>query len=139
MAIQHGRGFLVQYSADDTSYTTLPAQTALKLSFQDSIIDVTSKNSNGIRELLEELNEYSIKFTVSGNYDDITLMNTLESKAKAATFGFYKIVFPGANAGLDKKFKGKITDLSYDAPKDGAATYSMTVEGSGDDSDISGS
>lgn len=128
MAANKGRDFLLKVGT--TSGTTLAAMTTTSFSISGEAIDVTTKDSpNRTRELLAGSGTVTMSISASGILTGGAQFATMFTAVKAATLDQYTIMFDGGDS-VTGTFL--ITSLEASGEMNGAQTYSVTLESSGD-------
>lgn len=97
-------------------------------SMNNQVIDVSTKDTNGWRELLED---GSLKFfTISGNgiFKDSATDETMRGYVFANSLNTFTFVFPNGDT-VEGAFQ--ITQYERSGSTDGAETYSITLESTG--------
>lgn len=134
MAAQKGSALLIKIGADNTAaanadtYTTVGGLRSTSISHNEEAVDVTNKDSAGIRELLANGGVQSVSVSGSGVFTDATSETTLKTAFGASAFSNYEIVIPDFGT-----YQGKfmIASLEYAGEYNGEVTYSVTLESSG--------
>lgn len=128
MAATKGRDFLLKVGT--SSGVTLAAMTTTSFSISGEPIDVTTKDStNRTRELLAGSGTVTMSISASGILSGGAQFATLVTAVKAATLDEYTVVFDGGDS-ITGTFL--VTSLEAAGEMNGAQTYSVTLESSGD-------
>jgi TP901-1 family phage major tail protein len=94
----------------------------------DEAVDVTTKDSSGVRELLANGGIQTCSVSGSGVFTDAASETTLKNAFGGANFANFEIVIPDFGT-----YKGKfmVASLEYTGEHNGEATYSVSLENSG--------
>lgn len=125
-----GVDFLIQVNtgAEATpTWTTVAGQRGATLNRETDEVDVTSKDSNGWYEGMPTIRNWSIEAEGLLVQDD-TAYARLEQAYMNNEIVQVQLITPSGT-----KYTGKayITDFPIEAPYDDAATYSVTLQGTG--------
>ncbi len=137
MAILNGTDIKV-YSSGTTNLVAFAQNCTLTIN--QSIREITNKESAGFKESLEGLRDFTIDIdgayaytdasgsTMANGADDIILTNLLGASRPTVDF-----IFGDTQATLDVSYSGKgfITSVSLTGGTEDTATYSLTIEGTG--------
>jgi len=123
MAAAAGRGLLIKKGT-----TTVAGVRTTQMAFNNSPVDVTTKDNAPWRTLLDNGGIRSASISVEGVFTDAAVEESVRSDAMANTIGTYNLVFPNADT-LGGSFQ--ITQYQRTGNYDGAETYSFTLESSG--------
>ena len=134
MAAQKGSALLLKIGADATAapasdtYTTVGGLRSTGISMNDEAVDVTTKDSSGVRELLANGGIQTCSVSGSGVFTDAASETTLKNAFGGSNFANFEIVIPDFGT-----YKGKfmVASLEYTGEHNGEATYSVTLENSG--------
>ena len=134
MAAQKGSALLLKIGADATAapasdtYTTVGGLRSTGISMNDEAVDVTTKDSSGVRELLANGGIQTCSVSGSGVFTDAASETTLKNAFGGANFANFEVVIPDFGT-----YKGKfmVSSLEYTGEHNGEATYSVTLENSG--------
>ena len=134
MAAQKGSALLLKIGADATAaassdtYTTVGGLRSTGIKMNDEAVDVTTKDSSGIRELLANGGVQTCSISGSGVFTDAASETTLKNAFGGANFANFEVIIP--NFGT---YKGKfmVASLEYTGEYNGEATYSVSLENSG--------
>lgn len=122
-----GLDILLQVESTDGEYVDLGGQRGATLNRSAETIDVTNKVSGGWKQSITGFKEWSLD--CDGIYiEDDAAYTLLEEAFEAGTELTVKL-----SKGEDFSFSGKavITDFPLEAPYDDAATYSVSLAGTG--------
>ncbi len=134
MAAQKGSALLLKIGADATAaasadtYTTVGGLRSTGISMNDEAVDVTTKDSSGIRELLANGGIQTCSVSGSGVFTDAASETTLKNAFGGANFANFQIIIPDFGT-----YEGKfmVASLEYTGEHNGEATYSVSLENSG--------
>lgn len=129
MAAQKGSALLIKIgSGSPVLYTTIGGLRSTSITMNDEPVDITNKDSAGVRTLLAQGGVQSMTISGSGVFTDAASEATLRSAFGAASFSSYQLVIPdfGAYTGTFM-----VASLEYAGEYNGEVTYSLTLESSG--------
>ena len=129
MAAQKGSALLLKIgSGSPVSYTTIGGLRSTSITLNDEPVDITNKDSAGVRTLLAQGGVTSLSVSGSGVFLDGTPDGTVRTAFGASSFSSYQILIPdfGTYTGTFM-----ITSLEYAGEYNGEVTYSITLESSG--------
>lgn len=134
MAAQKGAALLLKIGADNTAsaasdtYTTVGGLRSTSISMNEEAVDVTSKDSSGIRELLANGGVQTVSISGSGVFTDAASETTLRSAFGASDFHNFQVIIPDFGT-----YTGEfmVASLEYAGEYNGEVTYSVTLESSG--------
>lgn len=129
MAAQKGSALLLKIgSGSPVSYSTIGGLRSTSITLNDEPVDITNKDSAGVRTLLAQGGVSSMSVSGSGVFTDAASEATLRTAFGAASFSSYQIVIPdfGTYTGTFM-----IASLEYAGEYNGEVTYSVTLESSG--------
>jgi TP901-1 family phage major tail protein len=108
--------------------TTIAAQRISSLSINNEMVDITNKDSAGMREILDGGGIQSMSMTCSGVFTDDATQETIRANAAANALATYSFVTE--DAGI---FSGSwlITNYERAGEHNGEETWSITFESSG--------
>lgn len=129
MAAQLGRSFVlaVGNGASPEVFTTIGAAKVTSMRLNGQLVDTTTVDNNGWRELLEGGAVRSVSISLSGIVKDSAAEATLQTNAFAQTIDNYKIT-----TGAGDTFTGafQITQYERSGEVNGAEEFSATLESS---------
>jgi len=130
MAAEKGLSFLIKHGdgAGTEVFTTVAAMRSTSLTINSETVDITNKDSSGMRELLAGAGVRSMSLSGSGVFTKSTEQVLIQNEVLAGSITNYEIVFePG------DKFAGafQVTSLEYAGEYNGERTYSISLESSG--------
>lgn len=131
MAAQKGRELLLKLGdgGGPEAFTTVAGLRDTSVTINEQEVDITSKDSNGIRELLDGNIVRSISVSGSGVFLDSTGFNTIRDSALAGTHNNFQVVIAGtSNAGGTYEGAFRITSLEETGSYDGEQQYSISLE-----------
>jgi TP901-1 family phage major tail protein len=130
MAAQKGAELLIKLGdgASPEAFNTIGGLRSSEITLNDEAVDVTNKDSSGVRVLLPNGGIHSMTVSGSGVFTDATSEQTLRTKMNATSFSNFKIEIPdlGAYTGAFM-----VESLSYAGEYNGEVTYSVTLQSSG--------
>lgn len=130
MATNAKRGLDIKISILEGGSTkkVLAGQRGATLNRSAEVIDITNKAANGWKESMTSFKEWSVDCDGVFVADDAALI------ALETAFNTNKEVDIELSDGTAWGYKGKaiITDFPIEAPYDDAATYSLTLQGTGE-------
>lgn len=127
MAAQKGSAVLIKVGADG-SEVTIGGLRSSSITLNDETVDVTTKDSANIRELLPNGGIQSVSISGSGVFTDAASEGTVRTAFGAATFSRFTFIIPDFG---DYAGDFQVTTLEYAGEYNGEATYSMAFESSG--------
>lgn len=123
-----GRNFLLKLDTD-----LIAGLRTTSLTINDQTVDVTSKDSDGFRELLAGTIVQSMTVSGAGSFRDDATIADIRDAMLAGTHETYSIVVPGtATAGGTYTGAFRITSLEESGNHDGDVQYSITLESDGE-------
>lgn len=127
MAAQKGSLVLIKVDVSGTQ-TTIGGLRSSTITLNDEMVDVTTKDSSGSRELLPQGGTQSVTISGSGVFTDAASESTVRSNFASGSLATYNFIVPdlGTYAG-----SFMISSLEYAGEYNGEATYSLTLESSG--------
>ena len=139
MAAQKGSAMLLKIDQSGTQ-TTVGGLRSTGITFNDEAVDITNKDSLGMRTLLAGGGTQSVSISGSGVFTDSTTeqavrtayfaqANTSDgSAAQAAAFEDFQVIVPDLGT-----FTGTfmIATMGYSGEFNGEVTYDLTLESSG--------
>ncbi len=134
MAAYKGSAMLVKIGATPSgaaasdTYTTIAGLRSTSITHNEETVDVTSKDSSQVRELLAGAGIYSVTISGSGILTDSSSLTTLESAMNASDFHNFQVVV--ADFGT---YEGEfaLTSLEISGEHNGEVQYSVTLESAG--------
>jgi len=134
MAAQKGSALLLKIGADATAaasadtYTTVGGLRSTSISHNEEAVDVTTKDSSGVRELLANGGVQTVSISGSGVFTDAVSETTLKGAFGGANFSNFEVIIPDFGT-----YQGKfmVASLEYAGEYNGEVTYSVTLESSG--------
>ena len=133
MAAQKGSALLLKIGADNTAaaasdtYTTVGGLRSTSVTMNDEAVDVTTKDSSGVRALLANGGVQTCSISGSGVFTDAASETTLRSAFGASDFHNFQIIVPDFGT-----YTGEfmVASLEYAGEYNGEVTYSITLESS---------
>lgn len=127
MAAQKGSALLLKMDISGTM-TTIGGLRSTSISMNEEAVDVTNKDSAGIRTLLANGGVQSMSVSGSGVFTDAASEESLRAAFGASSFSSFDIVIPELGT-----YSGSfmVASLEYAGEYNGEVTYSVTLESSG--------
>lgn len=132
MAKRKGRDFLLYAESTTTASTFIKVGGCRELTWtaNNGEVDVTNKDSNGYRELLEGNFNTTVNITANGVYDDTgTTLEELRTTFLAGSFREYVCTLPDTST-VYLRCEGLITNFEFSGA-DGEITYNLAISGTG--------
>jgi len=130
MSAQKGSLFLLKVGdgGSPETFTTLGGLRATRFAIDNAPVDVTTKDSAGMRELLAGAGVQSMTISGSGLFTDSTAEETLRANASSGAIANYRII-----AGNGDQWEGAFLITAYGRGGDynSEETFSLTLESSG--------
>ena len=127
MAAQKGRAFLLK-DGSASAGTVIAAMRVTRFAINNQMVDVTTKDSNGLRMLLAGAGATSMQISAQGVLDAAAQSTTLINRCLAGSLDAYGIVFDGGGS-IDANCQ--LTGFEAEGQEGDAQTYSLTLESSG--------
>ena len=127
MAAQKGRNFLLKQGTASGG-TTLAGMRVTGMTLNNEQVDITNKDSNGWRTLLEDAGTQSAEITVEGVFTDAAVEETVRGYAFANSINSFGLLF-GNGDQLDGSWA--ISNYQRSGSFNNEETYSMTLMSSG--------
>lgn len=127
MAAQKGNAVLVKIAVSGTQ-TTIGGLRSSSITLNEESVDITNKDSAGIRALLPAAGVQSMTVTGSGVFTDSVAETTMRTGFGGAALLACSFIIPDLGT-----YSGsfQLTSLEYSGEYNGEATYSMTFESGG--------
>jgi TP901-1 family phage major tail protein len=113
---------------DAATGTLLGGLRTTNFTMNNQVIDVSTKDTNGWRELLEDGNVKFFSISGDGIFKDSASDETIRGYVFANTLNTFTFIFPNGDT-IEGTFQ--ITNYQRKGDYEGAETYSMTLESSG--------
>lgn len=134
MAAQKGSALLLKIGADNAvaassdTYTTVGGLRSTSISMNEEAVDVTTKDSSGVRNLLANGGVQTVSVSGSGVFTDAASESTLRGAFGASDFHNFEVIIPDFGT-----YQGEfmVASLEYAGEYNGEVTYSVTLESSG--------
>jgi TP901-1 family phage major tail protein len=128
MAAQKGAALLLKINTTSNTYVTVGGLRSTAITLNDEAVDVTNKDSAGLRTLLADGGVHSISISGSGVFTDVAAEETLRTAMNATAFKNFNVVIPDLGT-----YQGAfmVTSLEYSGEFNGEVTYSVSLESSG--------
>lgn len=127
MAAQKGRAFLLK-DGTAAAGTVIAAMRVTRFAINNQMVDVTTKDSNGLRTLLAGAAAASMQISAQGILDANAQSTTLINRCLAGSIDAYGIVFDNGDK-IDANCQ--LTSFEAEGSEGDAQTYSLTLESSG--------
>lgn len=127
MAAQKGKDVLIKIAVSG-SQVTVGGLRSSTITLNDEMVDITTKDSSGKREILGGAGINSVTFAGSGVFTDSTSEQQLRTNFGTGSLSAMSFIIPdlGTYAG-----NFLITTLEFAGEHNGEATFSLTAESSG--------
>lgn len=132
MAAQKGKELLVKLGNEDgppETFTALGGFRTNSLQINGETVDITNKDSNGFRELLDGAGIRSLSFSGSGVFLDDTQFAAANTAVLGGAKKNYEIIVPDFGT---YGCAAIITSLEMAGEHNGEITYSISMESAGD-------
>lgn len=131
MAAQKGGDFLLKIGDQATpteGFSTVGGFRSNKFSINNETVDVTSKDSNGVRELMPNAGVQSFSISGSGVFMDDAAFATVEQVLRNKEQRNWQVVVPALGT-----YEGpyQVTSLEFGGEHNGEMTYSLSLESAG--------
>ena len=130
MAAQKGSEFLLKIGdgGGPEAFTTVGGFRSNSFTINNETIDITNKDSGGVRELLSGGGIQSFSASGSGVFMDDAAFATVEAAVRAKSTDNWQVIVPDYGT-----YEGpfQITSLEYGGEHNGEATYSLSLESAG--------
>jgi len=134
MVAQKGRLLLLKVG-DGTSpenFTTIAGLRDTSLVINDTSVDITTKDDDGIRKLLDGKFVLTMSVSGTGVFKDDATINSLRSHIMAGTHANFRVVVPGdGDAGGTYEGEFRIESLDQSGTHDGEVQYSISLASAG--------
>lgn len=120
-----GNAFLLKIGTSGTAGTTIAAMEDTTLSMDGQMIDVSTKDSAGFRELLDGGGQKTLSITARGVMTDGTTTDLMMTRVRSGTITAYGLVFGDGDV-IDGNFQ--VTHFGVAGPRDDKQTYDITLE-----------
>lgn len=128
---QKGRLLLLKIGDGEVAeeFDTIAGLRDTSVTINETEVDVTSKDDDGIRQLLEGNILQSVAVSGAGVFKDDETIDDLRSKMYAGEHANFQVVIPGSStAGGTYEGAFRVTSLEYSGTHDGEAQYSVSLE-----------
>ena len=130
MAAEKGSAFLLKVGNGSTPpvYSTVAGLRTTQLSVNGEVVNVTSKDSGGWRELLSGAGTRSVSVAGSGIFTGSAAEGRVKGNALAGIIDDYELSFESG-----ERMQGRflVTRLDYAGDYNGERTYTLALESSG--------
>lgn len=131
MAAEKGSAFLLKVGNGSTPpvYSTVAGLRTTQLSVNGEVVNITSKDSAGWRELLSGAGTRSVSVAGSGIFTGSTAESRVKTNALAGLLDDYELSFESG-----ERMRGQfvVTRLDYAGDYNGERTYTLALESSGE-------
>jgi TP901-1 family phage major tail protein len=130
MAAQRGRLMLLKLSdgVSPDTFTTVGGLRTTSMSINGELVDITNKDTSGWRSLMENAGFSSIQISGSGIFTNDTAARRMMVNAMERGIDAYQLVFDNGDL-LQGQFQ--VTTFTRSGEHNGAETYEITLESSG--------
>jgi TP901-1 family phage major tail protein len=131
MAAQKGKSVLIKLGdggSPTEAFTTIGGLRSSSITLNDETVDITNKDSSGVRELLGGAGVNSVTISGSGVFTDSATEVSTRALLGASSFSNFQFIVPALGT-----YEGAfmLASLEYAGEYNGETTYSMTFESSG--------
>lgn len=131
MAAQKGSDFLLKIGDGDSQaegFTTVGGFRSNSFSINNETVDITNKDSSGVRELLSGGGIQSFSLSGSGVFMDDAAFALAEQVTRNKESRNWQVIVPGYGT-----YQGlyQITSLEFGGEHNGEMTYSLAMESAG--------
>lgn len=131
MSAEKGSAFLLKIGdgAAPPAYATVAGLRTTQLSVNGEVVNVTTKDSGGWRELLSGAGVRSVSVAGSGIFTGSAAEGRLKSNALSGLIDDYELSFESG-----ERMRGRflVTRLDYAGDYNGERTYTLALESSGE-------
>lgn len=128
MAAQRGRLMLIKVGSA-ASGTQLGGLRTTTFTMNNSPVDISTKDTNGWRELLEDGSLKSVSISGDGIFKDSATDETIRAAVFSGSLSTFTLVFPNGDT-IEGTFL--VTGYSRTGGYEGAETFTLTLESSGE-------
>jgi TP901-1 family phage major tail protein len=119
-------------SANGSSYTTVAGLRNTGVRIGQAIVDITTKDDAGVRQLLNSKVLQEVSVSADGVVQDSTTLKTLRDAAAAGLNYNFRLTTAGdATAGVTMTGPFVITEFNETSPYDGECSFSCTLQSAG--------
>jgi TP901-1 family phage major tail protein len=128
MAAQAGIKFLLKVGKKDADPITIAGMRATQMNLNNELVDITNKDSEGARTLLEGAGMQALAIKASGIFTNSDVEESIRDKAFNRQHDDYCLFFPNGDV-----LEGQFFITRYDRSGDynGEETYNISLESSG--------
>ena len=127
-----GRGRLMTLKigngASPEVFTTVDHLRTTSMTINNEMVDISTKDTNGWRELGENMGISTMSISVGGIQYDSTVHGTLESNCRGGAIDNYQITFDN---GDEYEVAMQVTTFTRAGGYNDAETFDMTIESAG--------
>ena len=126
MAAGKGRDFLLKIGdgASPTTFNTVGGMRTTAMQLNNNPVDVTTKDSGGIQDLLVDAGVQSFSVSADGVFSDAAQDETLRAAAFAKMLTEFQLVFANADT---YTFWGLVDSYQRGGGHDGIETFSVSI------------
>jgi TP901-1 family phage major tail protein len=130
MSAEKGSAFLLKVGdgGEPVGYTTVAGLRTTQMSVNGAMVDVTSKDSGGWRELLSGAGVRSVSVSGAGIFTGSAAETRIKGNALSGTLDEYRLAFEGGET-ISGRFL--VTRLDYAGDYNGERSYTLSLESSG--------
>lgn len=130
MAAQKGREFLLQIGdgGSPATFSNLGGFRTNAFRMNNEEVDITNKDSNGFRELLEGAGVQSVSITGAGVFTDSAAQSRAWDNARNKTFDDYAMVIKGLGR-VEGRFQ--LSSFEFGGEHNAEETFTITLSSSG--------
>lgn len=128
-AAQSGRNYLLQMKMSTGSYLNVGGQRTTAFTLDNEPVDVTNKDSNRFRTLLESGGTRSLNVASSGVFVNDAALQALQGNALNDIFSDLKLIFEDGSS-ITGTFQ--VASLEKAGEYNGEVTYSLTIQSTGE-------
>lgn len=127
---EKGRNFLLQHSNQVTpaSWVTVAGLRSTSITINGEEVNVSSKDSDGWRELLEAGGERSVNISAAGVFKDSAVEALVRTAALNQTIEMFRILYDNGDSWIGDF---QITSLEHAGENNGAVMYTMSLSSHG--------
>lgn len=128
MALQKGRDMLIKLG-DAATGTIIGGLTNTTISMGNQVVDGSTKDTNGWRELVEDASLKSFSIACNGYFKDSATDEAIRQNAFSGSIDTYTLIFPNDDT-IECDFL--ITGYTRGGEVNGVETYNYTLESHGE-------
>jgi TP901-1 family phage major tail protein len=130
MTAEAGKAFLLKVGdgGSPVGYSTVAGLRTTQLTINGAMVEITSKDSGGWRELLSGAGVRSVSVSAAGVFTGSAAETRVKGNALSGTIDDYRLAFESGET-IDAKFL--VTRLDYAGDYNGERSYTIALESSG--------